>query len=260
MNRFSLEGKTVLVTGASSGIGRAIAIACAEAGASVVLNGRNVERLNETLRLISNLGFLSPEARLSQNSNLEHRIIAADLVDATQRQALAEQVPVLDGVVHCAGIGSRVLCKMLEEQDVSRVMQANFEAPVLLQAQLLREKKIAKEASIVFIASAAATMPSVGNAIYSASKAATIAYAKCLAQELANRKIRVNCISPAMVWTDLALVGATEEQLREAEQNYPLKRYAQPEDITGAAIYLLSDTAAWVTGSNMELTGGAQML
>ena len=244
-NSFSLQGKTILVTGASSGIGRAIAIACSQQGANVVLNGRNQERMQATFEALSGEG---------------HQIIAADLTIAEQRGALAEQVPVLDGVVHCAGIGSRVLCKMLEEQDVSRVMQANFEAPVLLQAQLLREKKIAKEASIVFIASAAATMPSIGNAIYSASKAATIAYAKCLAQELANRKIRVNCISPAMVWTDLALVGATEEQLREAEQNYPLKRYAQPEDITGAAIYLLSDASSWVTGSNMELTGGAQML
>ena len=245
MDKFSLSGKTILVTGASSGIGRAIAIACAQASASVVLNGRNIARLNETL---------------SQMSGEGHIVLPADLTIAGQRSALAEQVPVLDGVVHCAGIGSRVLCKMLEEQDVSRVMQANFEAPVLLQAELLREKKIAKEASIVFIASAAATMPSVGNAIYSASKAAIIAYAKCLAQELANRKIRVNCISPAMVWTDLALVGATEEQLHEAEQNYPLKRYAQPEDITGAAIYLLSDAAAWVTGSNIELTGGTQTL
>lgn len=244
-NSFSLQGKTILVTGASSGIGRAIAIACAEAGAAVVLNGRNQERLRATLEALAGDG---------------HLVIAADLTIAEQRGALAEQVPVLDGVVHCAGIGSRVLCKMLEEQDVNRVMQTNFEAPVLLQAQLLREKKIAKEASIVFIASAAATMPSVGNAIYSASKAATIAYAKCLAQELVARKIRVNCISPAMVWTDLALVGATEEQLREAEQNYPLKRYAQPEDITGAAIYLLSNAAAWVTGSNIELTGGTQTL
>lgn len=244
-NSFSLQGKTILVTGASSGIGRAIAIACAEAGASVVLNGRNQQRLQATLEALTGDG---------------HLVIAVDLTDSKQRQALAEQVPVLDGVVHCAGIGSRVLCKMLEEQDVNRVMQVNFEAPVLLQAELLREKKIAKEASIVFIASAAATMPSVGNAIYSASKAATIAYAKCLAQELANRKIRVNCISPAMVWTDLALVGATEEQLREAEQNYPLKRYAQPEDIAPMAVYLLSDAASWVTGSNMELTGGAQML
>ena len=244
-NSFSLQGKTILVTGASSGIGRAIAIACAEAGACVVLNGRNVARLNETMSQLSGDG---------------HIVVPADLTIAEQRSALAEQVPVLDGVVHCAGIGSRVLCKMLEEQDVNRVMQANFEAPVMLQAELLREKKIAKEASIVFIASAAATMPSIGNAIYSASKAATIAYAKCLAQELVARKIRVNCISPAMVWTDLALVGATEEQLHEAEQNYPLKRYAQPEDITGAAIYLLSNASSWVTGSNMELTGGAQML
>lgn len=244
-NSFSLQGKTILVTGASSGIGRAIAVACAEHGAKVVLNGRNQERLQATLDALAGEG---------------HMVIAADLTNAAQRQVLEEQVPVLDGVVHCAGIGSRVLCKMLEEQDVSRVMQVNFEAPVLLQAELLREKKIAKEASIVFIASAAATMPSVGNAIYSASKAAIIAYAKCLAQELANRKIRVNCISPAMVWTDLALVGATEEQLREAEQNYPLKRYAQPEDIAPMAVYLLSDASSWVTGSNMELTGGTQTL
>ncbi len=257
MDKFSLAGKTILVTGASSGIGRAIAIACAQAGARVVLNGRNHERLNETLRLMSRADALNEPLALN---DAKHLVIPADLTDSKQRQVLVEQVPVLDGVVHCAGIGSRVLCKMLEEQDVSRVMQANFEAPVLLQAELLREKKIAKEASIVFIASAAATMPSVGNAIYSASKAATIAYAKCLAQELASRKIRVNCISPAMVWTDLALVGATEEQLREAEQNYPLKRYAQPEDITGAAIYLLSDASAWTTGSNIELTGGTQTL
>lgn len=251
MDKFSLAGKTILVTGASSGIGRATAIACAEQGATIVLNGRNVERLEATLS----------ELRTRTNVlDAKHLVIPADLTDAEQRSTLAEHAPVLDGVVHSAGIGSRVLCKMLEDQDVNRVMQANFEAPVLLQAELLREKKIAKEASIVFIASAAATMPSVGNAIYSASKAATIAYAKCLAQELANRKIRVNCISPAMVWTDLALVGATEEQLREAEQNYPLKRYAQPEDITGAAIYLLSDASAWITGSNMELTGGTQTL
>lgn len=245
MEKFSLNGKTILVTGASSGIGRAIAIACSQQGARVILNGRNQLRLQATLETLSGEG---------------HEAVQADLTNAEQRTFLVESLPQLDGVVHCAGIGSRVLCKMLEEQDVSRVMQANFEAPVLLQAELLREKKIAKEASIVFIASAAATMPSVGNAIYSASKAAIIAYAKCLAQELANRKIRVNCISPAMVWTDLALVGATEEQLREAEQNYPLKRYALPEDITGAAIYLLSDASSWVTGSNIELTGGTQTL
>ena len=244
-NRFSLAGKTILVTGASSGIGRSIAIACAEEGAIIVLNGRNQARLQATKDALKGAG---------------HIIIPADITDSIQRQALSEQVPALSGVVHCAGIGSRVLGKMLEEDDVHRVMSANFEAPVLLQAELLREKKIAKEASIVFLASAAASMPSIGNAIYSASKAAMIAYAKCLAQELASRKVRVNCISPAMVWTDLALVGATEEQLRSAEQSYPLKRYAQPEDIAPMAVYLLSNASEWVTGSNFELTGGTQTL
>lgn len=237
--------KTILVTGASSGIGRAIAIACAKNGYTVVLNGRNVARLEETRAQMSGDG---------------HIIIPADLTDSAQRQALAEQVPVLNGVVHCAGIGSRVLCKMLEADDVQHVMEANFNAPVVLQAALLQEKKIAAGSSIVFIASAAAAMPSVGNAIYSASKAALISYAKCLSLELAARKIRVNCISPAMVWTDLALVGATEEQLRETEQAYPLHRYAQPEDIAPMATYLLSDEASWVTGSNYELTGGALTL
>ena len=125
---------------------------------------------------------------------------------------------------------------------------------------VLQEKKISAGSSIVFIASAAAMMPSVGNAIYSASKAALIAYAKCLSLELAARKIRVNCISPAMVWTNLALVGATEEQLREAEQAYPLRRYAKPEDIAPMAVYLLGEESSWVTGSNFEITGGALSL
>lgn len=237
--------KTILVTGSSSGIGRAIAIACAAKGMRVVLNGRNVARLEEVRAQMSGEG---------------HIILPTDLTDKAQREALATQLPVLNGIVHCAGIGSRVLCKMLEQDDVQQVMETNFSAPVLLQAELLQEKKVAKEASIVFIASAAATMPSIGNSIYSASKAALISYAKCLALELAPRKIRVNCISPTMVWTDLALVGATKEQLYEAEQAYPMKRYGQPEDIAPMAVYLLSDEAAWVTGSNFELTGGAQTL
>lgn len=237
--------KTILVTGASSGIGRAIAIACAAKGMTVILNGRNIARLEET------------QARMDGDG---HIIIPADLTNQAQREQLISQVPMLNGVVHCAGIGSRVMCKMLESDDVQHVMDANFTAPVLLQAALLQEKKISMEASIVFIASAAATMPSVGNSIYSASKAALIAYAKCIALELAPRKIRVNCISPAMVWTDLALVGATEEQLHKAEQAYPLKRYGQPDDIAPMAVYLLSDEAKWVTGSNMEITGGTQTL
>lgn len=244
-NPFTLEGKTILVTGASSGIGRGIAVACAGMGAQVVLTARNRERLQETLSMMEGTG---------------HIIIPADLTNETERLALVEQLPALNGVVQCAGVGSRVPCKGLEYEDITSVMQPNMEAPMLLQSNLLANKKIAKSASIVYITSCAATMPTVGNAVYSASKAAMVAYAKCLAQELAPRQIRVNCISPTMVMTDLALVGATQEQLNEAEKGYPLGRYGRPEDIANLAIYLLSDASIWMTGSNIEITGGAQTL
>jgi NAD(P)-dependent dehydrogenase (short-subunit alcohol dehydrogenase family) len=246
MDKFSLSGKTILVTGASSGIGRAIAIACAEAGACVVLSGRNVSRLEETLRMMCGVD--------------KHCIISADLTDAAQRQVLVERVPELDGLVQCAGIGNRVPCKAIGEEDIQSVFGSNIEAPMLFQAELLQERKIKKGASIVYMASIAARSAVAGNALYSASKAAIIAYANCLALELAPRNIRVNCISPAMVWTDLALVGASREELEQDQLKYPLKRYALPEDITGAALYLLSDASSWVTGSNMELTGGTQTL
>jgi NAD(P)-dependent dehydrogenase (short-subunit alcohol dehydrogenase family) len=244
-NPFSLSGKTILVTGASAGIGRGIAIACAGMGAQVVLTARNAERLQETLSMLEGEG---------------HSYIVADLTIETQRAALVNQLPMLDGVVQCAGVGSRVPCKMLSQEDLDHVMKPNTEAPMLLQALLLNEKKIQKQASVVFIASAAATMPTAGNAVYSASKAAMVAYAKCLALELAPRQIRVNCISPTMVWTDLALVGATTEQLTEAEKYYPLKRYGKPEDIAHLAVYMLSDASQWMTGSDVQITGGSQML
>lgn len=244
-NPFNLTGKTILVTGASSGIGRGIAVACAGMGAKVIITGRDQLRLQSTLSSLEGEG---------------HEAIQADLTDKDQRACLVNALPELDGLAQCAGIGNRTPCKLIAEQDIREVMQPNTEAPILLQSELLCAKKIRKDASIVYIASAAATMPAQGNALYSASKAAVVAYAKCLAQELAPRSIRVNCISPAMVWTNLALVGATEEQLHEAEKAYPLKRYGQPTDVANLAVYLLSDASAWMTGSNIEITGGAQML
>lgn len=244
-NPFSLADKTILVTGASSGIGRGIAVACARMGANVIITARNLVRLQETLAAMPGNG---------------HTIVVADLTDNVQRQQLVEQLPALDGLVHCAGVGSRVPCKNIEQSDIDYVMQPNFMAPVLLQTELLFAKKITKSASIVFIASRAAEMPSVGNAVYSASKGAIISYAKCLALELAPRKVRVNCICPAMVWTDLALTGASREQLEEAEQRYPLKRYGQPEDVAYLAVYMLSDVSTWMTGSCVDITGGVKEL
>jgi NAD(P)-dependent dehydrogenase (short-subunit alcohol dehydrogenase family) len=242
-NPFSLSGKTILVTGASSGIGRGIAVTCSKMGATVILNGRNQIKLEETLALLD---------------EGEHKIFVADLTNRESVAKMMEELPALDGVVHCAGVGQRVLCKVATEKDVDSVMDANFKAPVLLQTEILNNKKIKKGASIVFIASMAIWSPSVGNAFYSASKGAIASYANCLALELAQRKIRVNCISPAMVWTDLIYQeGVEEEQLKEDESKYPLKRYGQPEDIANLAVYMLSDASTWMTGSNVKISGGA---
>lgn len=240
-NPFSLVGKTILVTGASSGIGRGIAIACAGMGAKVIITGRNIARLQETLSKMEGNG---------------HNIIAADLVIPTERTNLVQSLPTLDGLVQCAGVMNRVPCKNIGKDDIDSVLQPNLQAPMLLQAELLQAKKINKAASIVYMASIAARSAVGGNALYSASKAALISYAKCLALELAPRQIRVNCIAPAMVWTDLALVGATKEELEEDQAKYPLKRYGTPEDIANLAIYLLSDASCWMTGSCVEITGG----
>ena len=241
-NPFTLKGKTILVTGASSGIGRGIAIACSKMGASVIINGRNEQRLAETLR----------EMRGEENFSL-----IADLSQIDAVAIMVRQLPKLDGVVHCAGIGQRILCKQLQESDLDNMMDVNFKAPVMFQTELLRQKKINKGASIVFIASIAYDSPTIGNAMYCASKGAVISYANCLALELAPRLIRVNCILPAMIWTDLIHKGGiTEEELKEDEKKYPLKRYGKPEDVANLSVYLLSDASAWMTGSSIKLTGG----
>lgn len=243
-NPFSLRGKTVLITGASSGIGRGIAITCSKMGAKVVVNGRNEDRLNMTL---------------SQLDGDNHVAVIGDLTDDSKLHSLVERLPKLDGVVHSAGIGSRVLCKNIVGEDIEQVMGINFKAPVMLQTEILRQKKMNKGGSIVFVASISNDSPSVGNALYSASKGAIISYANCLQLELAPRQIRVNCISPAMVWTDLIIKGGlTEEELREDEQKYPLKRYGNPEDVAYLSVYLLSDASTWMTGSNVKISGGSK--
>lgn len=241
-NPFSLKGKTILVTGASSGIGQGIAITCSKMGGSIVISGRDKAKLEDTL---------------SQMSGEANTIITADLTKAEDISSLVDQLPKLDGVVYSAGMGQRVLCKQITENDLNSIMAINFKAPVMLQTEILKKKKINKQSSIVFIDSIATDTPSYGNALYSASKGALLSYSRCLAVELAPRLIRVNCISPAMVWTNLILKGGiTEEDLREDEKRYPLKRYGKPDDIAYLAVYLLSDASTWMTGNNVKITGG----
>lgn len=243
-NPFSLHGKQILVTGASSGIGKAIAIACAKMGATVFATGRNEIRLTETV---------------SQMPLGEHKAIKADLTCEEDIDALVAELPKLDGVVQCAGVGSRIPCKNISKMDLQHVFAPNVEAPIILQSNLLANKKINKAASIIFVASRAASAPSFGNAAYSASKGAIISYSKCLALELASRLIRVNCICPGMVWTDLIMKdGIGTEQLEQSQLSYPLKRFGQPEDIANLAIYLLSDASSWMTGSSLDISGGGE--
>lgn len=245
-NPFSLSGKTILVTGASSGIGRGIAIICSKMGANVIVAGRNKERLNETL---------------ASMASGRHGIMVCNLTEQSVLSQKILELPFFDGIVHCAGIGQRLLCKQLHEEDIKKVMNTNFMGPVLLQAELLRQKKINKGASIVFVASIASWSGSIGNSVYSASKGAVISYANCLSLELAPRKIRVNCISPAMIWTSLVRQdGIDDKQLIEDEKRYPLKRYGTPEDVANLAVYMLSDASAWMTGANVSLTGGILQL
>ena len=167
-------------------------------------------------------------------------------------------LPALDGIVHCAGTGHRKLCKQLTAEDIASVMDTNFNSTVLLQSELLAKKKVSKGASIVFLSSRTADVPTIANALYSASKGAVKSYARCLSLELAPRQIRVNCICPAMVWTPLVEAeGVSREELEAREAEYPLKRYGQPEDIASLAAFLLSDASSWMTGSCIDITGGA---
>lgn len=244
-NPFSLDGKTILITGASSGIGRAIAVECSRMGAKVVITARNEARLQETLSMMSGDG---------------HRKVCADLDSEESIINLVEGLPALNGVVHNAGIGDRSLCKTVKKDDIMRVISTNFGGPALLQKYLLKKKKIERAGSIVFIASRAPFAPSVGNALYSASKAAVLGYARVLGLEVAPQKIRVNSICPAMVWTELVEADAeiTGANYSLEEQKYPLKRYGMPEDIAYLSIYLLSDASSWMTGSCIDITGGGE--
>ena len=245
-NPFSLSGKTILVTGASSGIGRAIAVECSRMGATVILTARDAERLEKTLSMLEGTG---------------HAVVAADLTEENDRKHLIESLPVLDGVVQNAGVFNTVLTKNIQQKDLDYVLPPNLYAPILLQKELVKHKLLAKGSSVVFMSSIASLRPFIGNAIYTISKAGITGYAKVLALELAPKNIRVNCICPGIVRTDLTenSVFSTEEYKAE-EMKYPLKRYGKPEEIAYMAVYLLSDASAWVTGTTMEVSGGINLI
>ena len=238
---FSLEGKQLLVTGASSGIGRAMAIECSKAGASVVLTARNEERLQETLTMMA---------------TGKHMIYPADMMQEEDVVNLAKSIPEkLDGVVLCAGINDKLIIKQISNPDIDKMVSTNFTGPVRLVQSLLKGKKINKYCSFVFMSSVSAFYPSVSNALYASTKAAITQFSKILALEVLPLKARVNCIEPAFVETDM-INKYPPEVLDEIRANYPLGRFAKPEEIAYAAIYYLSDASQLVTGTSLVIDGG----
>lgn len=242
-NPFSLAGKTVLITGASSGIGRETALECARMGASVVLTGRDKDRLDETMSLIE---------------GDDKAAIIADLTVADDIERLIEALPSLDGAVLCAGNSTTLPLQFGTRDKFDDMFDINFFAPVELLRLLYKKKRLNKGASVVLIASIGGThsfMP--GNGIYGASKAALNSVMKYAAREFASRRIRVNSICPGMVDTPLIHRGTiTEEQLAEDAKRYPLGRYGKPLDIAHGAVYLLGDASSWLTGHDLVIDGG----
>jgi NAD(P)-dependent dehydrogenase (short-subunit alcohol dehydrogenase family) len=240
---FSLNGKTILVTGATSGIGYRAAIDLSAAGAIVIITGRDETRLNQTFDALQGKG---------------HSKFIANLLDFDKFAELAESLPIVDGIVHSAGVTSHLPVKFISPDDISDIMRINYMAPVLLTAALLKKKKVASNASIVFLSSITTKYPYYGGSLYGSSKAAIEAYSRVLSIELAAKGIRSNCISPSFVRTpmvDDAGKTISSEVLEKFEKMMPLG-FGEPSDVSNAILYLLSDASKWVTGSNMVLGGG----
>ena len=240
-NPFSLEGKNILVTGASSGIGRATAIECSKYGAHLVITARNEERLNQTLQSME---------------GSDHKMITADLTYKEDIENLVNSIGCLDGIVLCAGINDKSLIKFISGEHLNSMLSTNLTGPVNFIQQIVKKKKLNKGASVVFISSVSAVLPSISNAMYASTKAAITQFSKVLALELMSQRIRVNCIEPSFVETEMLKKYALQDSIDEIRNNSPFGRFISPEEVAYTSIYLLSDASQLVTGTSILIDGG----
>jgi NAD(P)-dependent dehydrogenase (short-subunit alcohol dehydrogenase family) len=244
MNPFDLTGKTILVTGASSGLGRQCAITASRHGASVYITGRNSVRLNETFEQLSGSG---------------HQQILADLTKEEDIDSLVDMLTALNGVVYSTGISDLAPARFIKPEDIRRTFDISYDASVLLTSHLLAKKKLEKNAcSLVFISTISTKYPFVGGTMYISAKAALESYAKVLALELAPKGIRSNSISPAFVKTPM-LDDTAEKYSNEAVRKIEAQQLlglGEPEDVANVVVFFLSDAARWITASNLILGGG----
>jgi NAD(P)-dependent dehydrogenase (short-subunit alcohol dehydrogenase family) len=248
-NPFSLENKLIIVTGASSGIGRQCAVSISKMGASVVLFGRNQERLDETLGLMEN--------------KKKHLVFAIDLLDyekiAEAVKDLVAQKGMINGLINCAGISTTIPLNALSTQKQELFFRTNVIGAINLTKQVVRSSSFSEEGgSIIFISSVMGVVGENAKTLYSMTKGALIAAVKSMSIELARKKIRVNAVSPGVVISPMsehAVYSKDEESLNMIRQLHPLG-LGEPEDVAGACIYLLSDASRWVTGTNFIVDGG----
>lgn len=246
-NPFSLEGKTVIVTGASSGIGKATATLCAEMGAKVVALGRNEQRLAETMAQLQGEG---------------HIMSAFDLNDEKAMDAAIAALSLVDGVACCAGVANMTPFQFVAKEEMDRVFSANFFSPVMLVNKLLKAKKLQKGSSVVFVSSVdGPKVVHAGNSVYSASKSALVGMARNMAVDLVGKKIRVNSVLPGT--TDTKMIRTTnvmEEMLQETAKALPMKRFAMPQEIANAIVFLLSEASSYITGTELVVDGGSSIV
>jgi len=240
---YRLDQRTLLITGASSGIGRSVAMAVAAMGAKCILTARNQERLNETLSSLEGDG---------------HRVMLCDQTKEEELDQLIAQLPSLDGVVHSVGLVRPFPVKFIGKKQFHQLFDTNYLAPVLLTSKLLRAKKMNANGAFVFMSSISSHFPHKGGALYSGTKAALNSFSKTIALEYAEKGIRSNTIGAAMVKTPLfdeAEKAVTKELMDKHGEAYPLG-FGEPEDVANAAVFLLSDASRWITGTELVMDGG----
>ena len=245
-NPFSLIGKTILVTGASSGIGRATAVECSKMGATLILIGRNEERLKETLSLLE---------------GNRHSYLCYDLSKEENLKELCSNIPTIDGLAHCAGISMLKPILALNTNNLQDVFSTNLYAPILLTKQLAKAKKLQIGASLVFVGSISG-ISNVATALsaYGSSKSALNSFVQYAALEFSGKQIRCNAVLPGRVETHL-LQNQTmsNEDIQKDIDKYPLKRYGTAEEIAQTIVYLLSDATKWITGTSITIGGGRSL-
>lgn len=247
MNFFSLEKKTILITGASSGIGRQCAISCSKMGAKTILIARNEERLKETKSQLECEGHLLYSLDITEFGKIESII-----KDAVNR------IGQIDGFIHSAGMEKTLPLRMMKPEYYQGIFNINVFAGFEI-AKIISKKQYKKDrTSFVFISSIMSVVANSALVGYCASKGAINSGVRELALELAPKKIRVNSISPGYIQTEMmkkAEKNMTDKQIEDLKKSY-LLGLGKPEDVSNACIYLLSDASSWVTGINLIVDGG----